>query len=69
MRYISYNSYFLGLSESSVVSVCLERGGKISASKNKEIKTLQKKVDMNSSSEISYVLDEQLELVATMYKG
>ena len=47
----------------------MERGGKIAASKSREVKSLQKKVDMNSPSEISYVLDEKLELVATLYKG
>eukprot|EP01036_Dinobryon_divergens_P027450 gene27450-36226_t len=58
----------VGLSDSSVIGVCLERGGKISASKSREVKTLQKKVDMNSPSEISYSLGEKLELVATLYK-
>jgi len=58
------------LPDSSVISVCLERGGKISASKSREVKALQKKIDMNDSLDnISYIIDEKLELVATMYKG
>ena len=52
-----------------MIGVCLERGGKISASKSREVKTLEKKIDMDSPSEISYSFDEKLELVATIYKG